>query len=70
MNKTLLHTFQSIKEVLVMQRQKYFINSYRKEYIEQQKGVIGQTVCTESPDYSIEGGSWFDYCGLREGNQR
>ncbi len=53
-----------------MQRQKYFINSYRKEYIEQQKGVIGQTVCTESPDYSIEGGSWFDYCGLREGNQR
>jgi ABC-type multidrug transport system fused ATPase/permease subunit len=54
-NKTLLHTFQSIKEVLVMQRQKYFINSYRKEYIEQQKGVIGQTVGTESPAYLIEG---------------
>lgn len=54
-NKTLLHTFQSIKEVLVMQRQKYFINSYRKEYIEQQKGIIGQTVGTESPAYLIEG---------------
>ena len=54
-NKTLLHTFQSIKEVLVMQRQKYFINSYRKEYIEQQKGIIGQTVGTESHAYLIEG---------------
>lgn len=54
-NKTLLHTFQSIKEVLVLQRQKYFINSYRKEYIEQQKGIIGQTVGTESPAYLIEG---------------
>lgn len=54
-NKTLLHTFQGIKEVLVMQRQDYFVETYRKEYIKQQKGLIGQTVANESPAYLIEG---------------
>lgn len=53
-NKTLLHTFQGIKEVLVMQRQEYFIDSYNKEYMKQQKGTIGQTVASESPAYLIE----------------
>lgn len=53
-NKTLLHTFQGIKEVLVMQRQDYFIDSYKKEYARQQKGTIGQTVAAESPAYLIE----------------
>lgn len=53
-NKTLLHTFQGIKEVLAMQRQDYFINSYEKEYSKQQKGTIGQTVGSESPAYLIE----------------
>lgn len=53
-NKTLLHTFQGIKEVLVMQRQNYFIDCYEKEYIKQQKGTIGQTVAAESPAYLIE----------------
>lgn len=53
-NKTLLHTFQGIKEVLVMQRQQYFIDSYKKEYMKQQKGTIGQTVASESPAYLIE----------------
>ena len=53
-NKTLLHTFQGIKEVLVMQRQQYFIDSYKKEYMKQQKGTIGQTVALESPAYLIE----------------
>lgn len=54
-NKILLHTFQGIKEVLVMQRQGYFIETYKREYILQQKGVIGQTVATESPAFLIEG---------------
>jgi len=53
-NKTLLHTFQGIKEVLVMNRQNYFVDSYRKNYIKQQKGTIGQTVAAESPAYMIE----------------
>ena len=53
-NKTLLQTFQGIKEVLVMQRQEYFVDSYKKNYIKQQRGTIGQTVASESPAYMIE----------------
>ena len=53
-NKTLLQTFQGIKEVLVMRRQEYFVDSYQKNYIKQQKGTIGQTVAVESPAYMIE----------------
>ena len=53
-NKELLQTFQGIKEVLVMQRQKYFVNAYREKYIKRQKAMIGQTVAAESPAYLIE----------------
>lgn len=53
-NKVILQTFQSIKEILVIQRQKYFVNSYKNNYIKQQKGTIGQTVASESPAYIIE----------------
>lgn len=53
-NKTLLHAFQGIKEVLVMQRQKHFIRSFERECIKQQIGTIGQTVASESPTYIIE----------------
>lgn len=53
-NTALLQAFQGIKEILVMRRQRYFINIYRDNYIKQQKGTIGQTVATESPAYLIE----------------
>lgn len=53
-NQSLIQTFQSIKEILVMHRQEFFINSYRRKYQEQQKGFIGQTVAAESPAYVIE----------------
>lgn len=53
-NTTLLQAFQGIKEILVMRRQKYFINAYKDNYIKQQKGTIGQTVASESPAYLIE----------------
>lgn len=53
-NKTLLQTFHGIKEILVMQRQRYFIDSYKNEYQEEQKGYIGQNVAMESPAYMIE----------------
>lgn len=54
-NKTLLQAFGGIKEVLVMHRQKYFINTYEKQYIKRQKGIIGQTLASETPSYIIEG---------------
>lgn len=54
-NKTLLQAFGGIKEVLVMHRQKYFVNIYEKQYIKRQKGIIGQTLAAETPSYIIEG---------------
>ncbi len=54
-NKSLLQTFQGIKEILVMRRQKYFIDFYKSNYLKLQKGYIGQTVAVESPAYIIEG---------------
>lgn len=54
-NKTLLQAFQGIKEVLVMRRQQYFVETYQDEYIHKQKGTIGKTVAMESPAYIIEG---------------
>lgn len=53
-NKTLLQTFQGIKEILVMGRQKYFIDSFQDKYVKQQRGFIGQTIASESPAYIIE----------------
>lgn len=53
-NQTLIQVFQSIKEILVMRRQDYFIDSYKNKYQKQQKGFIGQTVAAESPAYIIE----------------
>lgn len=53
-NTTLLQAFQGIKEILVMRRQKYFIDTYKSNYNKQQKGTIGQTVASESPAYLIE----------------
>ena len=54
LNKVLLQAFQGVKEVLVMHKQKYFINEYEKKYIERQYPVIGKTVAAESPAYLIE----------------
>lgn len=54
-NKTLLQTFQSMKEILVMGRQEYFVDTYKENYSMWQKGYIGQTVAAESPAYAIEG---------------
>lgn len=53
-NRTLLQTFQGIKEILVMGRQKYFIYSFQNDYMKQQRGFVGQTVASESPAYIIE----------------
>lgn len=53
-NQTLIQIFHSIKEILVMRRQDYFIGVYKSKYQKQQKGFIGQTVAAESPTYIIE----------------
>lgn len=47
-------TFHGIKEVLVMNKQKYFVEEYEEACKEQQKAMIGQTVLAESPAYIFE----------------
>ena len=54
-NKVLLQTFEGIKEVLVMHRQKYFLDEYKSSYLQFQNAMISQTVASESPAYVIEG---------------
>lgn len=52
--KHALQAFQGIKEVIVMHRQKFFVERYEEAYGRQQKALIGQTVASESPAYVIE----------------
>lgn len=52
--KSSYQAFQGIKEVLVMNRQDYFVKEYKGAYIQQQKASIGKTIATESPAYFIE----------------
>ena len=54
-NKVLLQAFQGIKEVLVMGRQKFFVDKYHEKYAKRQKGVVGQALSNEAPAYLIEG---------------
>lgn len=53
-NKFLLQTIQGIKEILVMRRQKFFVNNYEQSYRELQKTVVKRNVSQESPAYVIE----------------
>lgn len=46
--------FQGIKEVLVLNRQEFFINRYRESTTKQQSAMVKQTVAAESPTYILE----------------
>lgn len=54
-NQYLLQAIQGIKEVLVMNKQKFFCNKYYSAVLESQKGKIQQTIGVEYPAYIIEG---------------
>lgn len=54
-SKWLLQLFSGIKEVLVLNRGKYFWEKFENSYMKQQKGQIRQTVASEAPSYIIEG---------------
>ncbi|MBR3606518.1 MAG: ABC transporter ATP-binding protein [Lachnospiraceae bacterium] len=47
-------TFHGIKEVLVMNKEEYFINEYKESCKEQQKALVGQTVFAEAPAFVFE----------------
>jgi len=54
LNKYMYQAYQGIKEVIVMQRQNFFVRNYEQAYIDVQKASVGLTVATESPAYAIE----------------
>lgn len=54
-NQALLQTLYGIKEVLVMHKQKYFVQKYEENWSNMQKAQIKRTVGEESPAYIIEG---------------
>ena len=55
LNKHSLQAFQGIKEVIVMHRQRFFVDRYERAFYRQQKAMVGQIVAAESPAYIIEG---------------
>lgn len=54
LNKTLLETFNGIKEVIVMNKKSSFINRYEKTVRKKQKNQIIQGIGAEIPAYIIE----------------
>lgn len=54
-NKYLLEALHGIKEILVKNKQEYFVENFDKANIQRQKATIRQTVGAESPAYIIEG---------------
>ena len=54
-NQALLQAFQGIKEVLVLKKENFFVETYKKYFSKHLKGNLIRVVCSESPAYIIEG---------------
>lgn len=50
-----LQLFYGIKEVLVMKREKHFLDTYEDAYIQRQKATANENLSAELPAYIIEG---------------
>lgn len=46
--------FQGIKEVLILNKQRFFVDRYREALTMQQNAMVKQTVAAESPTYILE----------------
>lgn len=53
--QTMYEAFQGIKDILILRKQKYFIDEYEKNQIQVQAAQCKQTVGQESPAFIIEG---------------
>ena len=53
-NKWIHQIFYGIKEVLVMNKAKYFVKKYEETFMEQQKAGITKSIATNTPPYIIE----------------
>ena len=54
-NQTLAQSYEGVKDVLLLGKQRYFIYEYEKNCVESQKAQCTSTVAAESPSYIIEG---------------
>lgn len=54
-NKWQLQLYEGIKEILVLNKQKFFLNNYANVYEKWQKAMVVQAVAQEMPAYMIEG---------------
>lgn len=54
-HQALLHAFEGIKDVIILDRREFFTNEYNKNYTNQQRENVRRTVAGESPAYIIEG---------------
>lgn len=64
----LLHAFHGAKDIMVLKKQRYFVNAFRINKETMQKALCKQTIGMESPAYVIEGiciSGLFLFIGIR-----
>lgn len=55
LHQTLMHSFQGIKDVMILDKKDFFVKEYNDNYVYRQKENVKRTVANESPAYIIEG---------------
>lgn len=54
-SQSLYHSFEGIQDILVLRKQRYFVNEYDYNKTKLQQAICRQTVGVEAPTYVIEG---------------
>ena len=54
-HQALLHAFEGIKDVIILDKREFFVKEYDENYTNQQRENVGRTIAGESPAYIIEG---------------
>lgn len=54
-HQALLHAFEGIKDVIILDKRDFFVHEYDLNWTNQQKENVKRTVAGESPSYVIEG---------------
>ena len=54
-HQALLHAFEGIKDVIILDKRDFFVKEYNDNWSKQQRENVGRTVAGESPAYIIEG---------------
>lgn len=54
-HQALLHAFEGIKDVIILDRRDFFAQEYNDNWTKQQRENVSRTIAAESPAYIIEG---------------